>query len=49
MVRRLKTAITSNDAAALGTLATTGSSLQARATALEEEARQIKAKLGLAP
>jgi hypothetical protein len=49
MVRRLKTAITTNDAAALGTLAASGSSLQARATALEDEAHQIKASLGLAP
>lgn len=49
MVRRLKTAITTNDAAALGTLAASGSSLQARATALEDEAHRIKASLGLAP
>jgi hypothetical protein len=48
MVGELKTAIKSNDAAALTALAASGSSLQSRANALEDEARQIKARLGLA-
>lgn len=47
MVRQIKTALSSNDATALGALAGMGSSLQNRATALEAEARQIKAKYGL--
>ncbi|HEY0191220.1 MAG TPA: hypothetical protein VGC42_08885, partial [Kofleriaceae bacterium] len=47
MVRQIKTALHSNDASALGALAGTGSALQTRATALEDEARQIKARYGL--
>jgi len=48
IVRQLKAAIASNDSGALTRLAASGNSLQTRATALEDEARQIKTRLGLA-
>lgn len=48
MIQQIKAAIASGDASALTALAATGSSLQTRATALDDDARQIKARLGLA-
>ena len=48
IVRQLKAAIATNDSGALTRLAASGSSLQTRANALEDEARQIKTRLGLA-
>jgi len=47
MVQQIKRAMASNDAGALAALATSGASLQNRATALENDAAQIKARLGL--
>ncbi|HET9624149.1 MAG TPA: hypothetical protein VFP84_22405, partial [Kofleriaceae bacterium] len=47
MVKQLKSALTSKDPAALNALSATGSSLQARANALDDQARQIKAEYGL--
>lgn len=49
LLGRLKTAIQNSDAAAMTSLATSASSLQNRADALDEEARRIKSRLGLAP
>jgi hypothetical protein len=48
MVEQLKAAIGKNDATALTALAASASALQTRASALEDEAGQIKARLGLA-
>ena len=47
MVQQIKHAMATNDAASLSALATSGSSLQARAAALEAEGKQIKASLGI--
>jgi hypothetical protein len=47
MVRQIKTALTSNNAGALTALSASGSSLQARATALEEQAQRIKSQYGV--
>jgi hypothetical protein len=47
MMRKLKAAFTSKDASALQSMATAGSSLQASANALDQQARQIKAQYGL--
>jgi hypothetical protein len=47
MVRQLKTALTSKDASALAAMSATGSSLQSRANALDQQAQQIKATYGL--
>ena len=48
MVEQLKSAIARNDSGALTTLASSASSLQSRANALDEDARSIKTRLGLA-
>ncbi len=48
MVQQLKTAISRNDSSALTALAASGSALQTRVTALEDQALQIKTRLGLA-
>jgi hypothetical protein len=47
MVEQLKDAIGKNDSTALTALAASAGTLQTRANALEEEATQIKARLGL--
>lgn len=47
MMRGLKAAIAKNDAAALTSLAASGSSLQTRANALDAEAKRIKKALGI--
>jgi hypothetical protein len=49
MVRTLKRAIATNNSTALTALAASGTSLQARANALEDEAKLIKTRFGLAP
>jgi len=48
MVEQLKAAIGKSDSTALTALAASASALQTRASALEDEAGQIKARLGLA-
>lgn len=49
LLGRLKTAIQKSDTAAMTSLATSASSLQTRADALDAEAHRIKTRLGLAP
>jgi hypothetical protein len=49
LLGRLKTALQKSDTAAMTSLATSASSLQNRADALDAEARRIKSRLGLAP
>lgn len=47
MMKQIKTALASGDSGQLAALAASGSSLQNRASALEAEAKQIKARYGL--
>ena len=47
MMRQLRTAFASKNPSALQSMSTAGASLQARANALDQQARQIKAQYGL--
>jgi hypothetical protein len=47
MMRQIKTAFASNNPAALQSISAAGASLQTRANALDQQARQIKAQYGL--